>query len=1255
MLSVKAQASLPTRSSTRRRELEILSPISRTGLLLDPKGDKHETKVILDSGASVSLIDQKLAKKLNLKPIPSDLPTLAWVGKERKFSYGAYDIQLDLKDDHDSLRTMSFIAYGVDTEGMQLIISNHTLARHGVKLDLGEQTWTYGVTKSNIELVPLEEFKHMEGQIAFLGMVRPELESHRLTVDGEDVETPPADEPTVPETIRDLTSCFSKESGTALPPRTRSDHKIDIVDGKEPPYGPLYNLSAKELEILREYIKDNLKSGRIRHSASPAGAPIMFIPKKDGSLRLCVDYRGLNSVTIKNRCPLPLINETLDRLCGAKYFTSLDLREGYHRIRIAEGHEWKTAFRSRYGHYEYMVMPFGLANAPATFQAHINRVLSDYLDNLCVVYLDDILIYTHDDDIEKHWATVRKILVRLRENNLFCNLKKCFFAKPSLDYLGFVVSREGVKADPKKLDTIRSWPVPKTVKETQSFLGFSNFYRRFIEGYSRIVRPLHAVTKGDPREFNWTSEAQSAFEKLKECFVNPPILRFYEPKYKIRIETDASDYAVGAIMSQLCDDGKWHPIAYVSRGMTPSERNWETYDKELLGIVYAFQQWRHYLEGAQHTIQVLTDHNNLAGVRAVQKLSPRQARWAIFLAAFDFEVEHRAGKTNPADGPSRRPDYWTENTLQTTLLPTLKRKLAVTSRAHEDAGRASRVLSTLATDPRSGPTTSPAIGEACDDSVAGAIARSQCVPRYSVRVLLTETAQGSSEGWEELLLQAQGRDDFASSKIAEQNAPSDRASHSRKVEDWSVDDRGLLRRRGRIYVPPEASVRQELLKMHHDHPLAGHFGAERTSELLSRSYWWREVKQDVAEYVKTCAICQRTKAPRRKPFGELSSLPVPDGPWQELTMDFITGLPPSKMDNVVYDAILVVMDRFTKKARYFPARKDWDTADLARCMIKGIFHTYGTPKGIVSDRGPTFTSDFWAELCYQLQIKRRLSTAFHPQTDGQTERQNQTLEHYLRCFVDESHENWAELLSAAEFAYNNSVHASTGYTPFYQNFGFHARMPEAPEAARPEGEVAHAVDRTDQLRADRAKLIETMKRVQEYQKRYYDGKHTPMRFNKGDLVLLSTKNIKLKLPSKKTSDKYAGPYRIAEVIGKQAYRLHLPNHWRIHDVFHVSLLKPYHLREGTEEINTTAPDILSDGEEVYEVEKIIGEHNWRDTGKRQYKVRWKGFDEEHDTWIYAEEFENMDELIAEWEEKQKEKRTKATAKAVRTRKRRRAY
>ena len=393
----------------------------------------------------------------------------------------------------------------------------------------------------------------------------------------------------VPEEYHDLLQTFEKGEKTGLPPhRPGIDLEINIEEGKGLPDQKIYPLGAEELETVQEYIKKNQARGWIREALTNGGSPIMFVKKKDGSLRLCVDYRALNEVTKKDRYPLPLICEALDRLHTAKYFTKLDIKEAYHNVRIKKGDEWKTTFTSKYGTYEYLVMPFGLCNAPATFQSWINRTLQCFIDRCCIVYLDNVLIYS--DNLEQHKRDVRNIINAIYQSGMRLKPSKCEFHQTETEYLGFIVSQEGIKVDPIKTKAIRTWKPPTKKKEIQSFLGFCNFYRRFIEGFSKVAKPLYKLAEKD-QKWEFGTKQQGAFDEQIHKLTHAPILAHYDPKKPITIETDASKYVTAGIISQTGDNGIVRPIAYRSKSMSKSECNYDVHDNELLAIILALEDW----------------------------------------------------------------------------------------------------------------------------------------------------------------------------------------------------------------------------------------------------------------------------------------------------------------------------------------------------------------------------------------------------------------------------------------------------------------------------------------------------------------------------------------------------------------------------------------------------------------------------------------------------------------------------------------
>ena len=552
-------------------------------------------RVMLDCGANVPVISQSLVAE---NKIPGVLRRQAcgfstFDGAESQGAGRAYTLACTLRlGDHYSKETFEISPLQDDHD---ILLPWWWIIRHPTKyVSTGAQTdCKFDSPKcTNCTAQTVAEFTvEYDESVAFFGDEQKwvgVLGSLRYDDDLHvELDVPEDQLRDVPWQYRDYVSVFNGQYADELPPHRSFDHAIDMVEDKQPPWGPIYALSEKELGVLREYLDDMLRSGKIRPSKSPAGAPILFVPKKEGrGLRLCVDYRGLNKVTILNRYPLPLMNELRDRVRGAKIFTKLDLKAGYNLIRIKEGDEWKTAFRSRYGHFEYLVMPFGLANAPATFQNMMNEIFKDLIDMGVVIYLDDILIYSENED--DHVALVKKVLARLQEHQLAIAPEKCEWHKSRVNFLGYIISAEGVEMDQAKIKAVLEWEAPKTVKEVQSFLGFANFYRRFIEGYSRLTRPLTDLTKKSEK-FVWSEECSRAFEGLKKRFTSAPILRHFDPELPCVVECDASDFALGAVLSQEVN-GRLHPVAFHSRKMNKHEINYEIHDKELLAITSGFKE-----------------------------------------------------------------------------------------------------------------------------------------------------------------------------------------------------------------------------------------------------------------------------------------------------------------------------------------------------------------------------------------------------------------------------------------------------------------------------------------------------------------------------------------------------------------------------------------------------------------------------------------------------------------------------------------
>ena len=825
----------------------------------------------------------------------------------------------------------------------------------------------------------------------------------------------------VPPQYHPYKAVFSKESFDELPDKRPWDHIIELKPDFEPFRSKIYPLSLNEQTELDAFLDENLKSGRIRPSKSPMASPVFFVKKKDGGLRLVQDYRRLNDVTIKNSYPLPLISDMINKLSKAKFYTKLDVRWGYNNIRMREGDEWKAAFRTNRGLFEPLVMFFGLTNSPATFQTMMNDLFKELIDEgVVLVYMDDILIYT--ETLEEHRKVVKRVLQILKDNKLYLKAEKCEFEQQKVEYLGLIISPGRIEMDPVKVEGVANWPIPPNVKEVQSFLGFTNFYRQFIQDFADVARPLHDLTKKDI-PWEWNAEHQAAFDNLKKAITSSPVLIFPSDDKPYRVEADSSGHASGAVLSQEGEDGKWHPVAFLSKSLSEVERNYDVHDKEMLAIIRALEEWRHYLEGTKHTFQIWTDHKNLEYFMTAKKLNRRQARWSLFLSRFNFTLHHRPGKKSlKPDALSRRPDHGKgeHDNEDVTLLKPSYFQIHALKRGH-----------VLLTGEETDLLRKIRQSKEFDDTVVKAVAE-----------LKTSGAKGVI------------------------------------AQEWS-EEQGLVLFRGKVYVPKDMLLRKQIVEAHHDTPVAGHPGRWKTLELVSRNYWWPGMSRYVAAYIKGCDRCNRTKIFPAKPFGKLTPTQIPTENWQTISVDLITGLPESQD----YNAIMVVVDRLSKLLHAMPTTDKVTSAGVARLFRDNVWKHHGFPEQIISDRGPQFVSQFMRELNSILGTKTSASTAWHPQTDGQTESANQEIEQYLRLFVNHRQDDWAEWLPLAEFSHNNRVQASTRQTPFMLNNGRHPRTGIEPFR---ESRNQSVDDFVKKMQAAKKEAEAALHRAADDMARYYD-------------------------------------------------------------------------------------------------------------------------------------------------------------------------
>ena len=813
----------------------------------------------------------------------------------------------------------------------------------------------------------------------------------------------------LPDWLQDLHEAFSPQLADVLSPHSSWDIKIELLPRKEPGYHKNRPLSSQELKVVRTWLDDNLRKGFIRESHARCASPLMLATKLGGGVRICQDYRGLNAITIKNRYPLSLIRETLDALCQAKVYTKLDIIAAFSKLRIAEGHEWKKAFITRFGLFETLVMPFGLSNAPATFQHYINHLLYDLLDKTCTAYLDDVLVYSESKG--EHRAHVREVVKRLMDAGLQIDINKCEFEMTRCKYLSLIITPNGIDMDEAKVKAITAWQPPKTVRNLQKFLSFSNFYQRFIRDFSKIARPLNdLLRKGIP--WHWGQEQQAAFTTLKLAFTQTPTLAHFDFNKKSVLETDASDWAAGGILSQYDDDGLLRPVAYFSSKHSSAECNYEIYDKELLAIIKCLEEWRPELQGTGEPFEIVTDHKNLEYFTTTKALSQHQVRWSEFLSSFNFQIVYRPGTK------AARPDVlsckWEDRPKSTNP---------------DDDDRVKNCQHVLLPPER----FDPVILEQLTEQLCSDLNTLKARP-----VVLTPATNRSID---ELIDQAYARSPLAVSMLAclqdpdcRQWTPIIRKEIRVAMADCRIVS-GYIYVRGKLFLPPDDELRIQAIYRTHSSGPGGHPGCTKTLDLLNRTYWWPRMSRDVNTYVRACELCIRTKSPRSSPQGFLQPLPIPFRAWSDISIDYITPLPTCIRSGVEYKHLLVIVCRLTKM-RHFVPTTGLTAQELTAAFVNRVYSLHGCPDTIVSDRGTQFVSQFWKHLSARLGTALRPSSAFHPETDGQTERINSGIEQYLRAFMNYHQDDWVDWLPLAEFAANNAVSETTGVSPFFANYGF---------------------------------------------------------------------------------------------------------------------------------------------------------------------------------------------------------------------------
>ena len=878
-------------------------------------------------------------------------------------------------------------------------------------------------------------------------------------------------------------------------------HEIDTGDARPIKQRPYRVSNSQRVEIDR-HISNMLNQNIIQVSASPWSSPVVLVQKKDGTTRFCVDYRKLNAVTRKDSFPLPRIDDALDSLSGSKFFSTLDLQSGYHQVAMHPNSKDKTAFISHSGLYEFNVLRFGLTNAPPNFQRLMGKVLHGLDWKICLIYIDDIIIFS--STFEEHLHRLALVFTRLREANLKLKPSKCSFASNSVDFLGFVVSSDGILPNPDKIEAVRSFPVPKSVKELRSFLGLSNYYRRFVEGFSKIASPLNRLTRKDV-VFSWSPECQSAFQTLKDRLCSPPILSYPNFAQPFHLFTDASQTAVGYILGQILD-GKEHVIAYGGRELSHAETRYSTTEREALAVVDGIKRYQPYLSGKKFYVH--TDHGSLSWLMSVKDPTGRLARWALRLQQYDFEIIHRPGPTNGnADALSRR-RYST--TASSPPLASIDFPVAVLS----DACPPPHILYDL---------------QRKDRDLAAIIAYLES----------SELPESDSKA-RALLLSI---DSFYLD------------SNGILCHLWSPGKRCVKSLCTQVVIP--SSLRHDLLVALHDDPTAGHLGPDKTYEKVRLRYYWPGMYKDIEHWCRSCIDCAMKKTPRNKSKAPLLPIPI-EGAFDRLAVDILGPFPVSDNGNRY---IAVFSDYYTRWPEAF-ALPSTEAPRIAQLLIDEILSRHGAPRTLLSDRGPNFLSSIVKEVCHLMNTRKANTTAYHPQTDGLVERFNGTLAEGLSMYISSHQKDWDRHLPLVLFAYRVSPHASTHESPFYLLYGREPRLPVDATLLLPSS--SHL---SSSVAAHRARIVQNLENAQhiistntqlaqQKMKEHYDRTSKPVPFDIGCKVWVYTPKSKKGL-SKKLMHNYHGPYRIVARLSPVHFRLRTMDNRPVAVPVHANRMKPY--------------------------------------------------------------------------------------------------
>ena len=911
---------------------------------------------------------------------------------------------------------------------------------------------------------------------------------------------------------------------------TKVSHSIETADARPIKLGlrrtPIHFIDEED-----KLLKKMLDAGVIEPSSSSWAAAPVLIRKKDGKIRWCIDYRGLNNVSKKDTYPLPLMDECLDTLEGNMWFSKLDANSAYWQIPIADdGSKEKTAFRTRQGLFHFNKLPFGLCNAPSTYSRAMNLVLQGMQWTKVLAFLDDICVLGSSTD--DHLNNLNEVLSRFKQHGLKLKAEKCHLFKSEIEFLGRKVSRAGVSLTDHSIKTIERWIEPKNVKELQRFLGFANYHRNFIENFSGISEPLFRLLQKKV-SFKWGEDQQKSFDLLKTKLSSPPVLSIPTKNGMFILDTDASDHAIGAELLQV-QDGVERVIAYGSFSLQPCQRRYCTTRKELLAIVRFTNHFKHYLLGREFIVR--TDHSSLIWLTKFKQPQGQLARWIEELSRFSMRITHRAGKIHTnADALSR------------LCSPDTCPKLT-------DIG-----LSDLPCKGCNYCTKAQLKWQHFDQNIDDTIELSQTdqvQPRSGINVILENPPRvrniqipNDNSPWDEQNIKSSQAKDadltILRNWLTTQQSPSDEELllANKKQKFYFINKNlfflsgDIIYKKGvdqdQLVVPKE--LINEALQVCHDNPCAAHPGIARTKSRLQQQFFWYGMGGDAKTYVLGCQTCNSNKSANRKNRFPLQ-INHAGIPMEKVHMDFIGPLPKSKMGN---EHILVIIDQFTKWVECIPLPNQ-EAEITARAAINEFFCRFGCPLQLVTDQGRNFESSLFKEICKILQIHKSRTTAYRPSANGQVERVNRTLMASIRCYIHKNPECWDEKLPLITSALRSSVNRNTGFTPNKLMLGREINIPVNLILPQPDGKLMGTFEYVKELQESLHSAHEiartTLKGQLKKAKLDYDIRANRASFNVGDVVYYLDKARKDKL-----HPVWIGPCLIITALAPSVYRIMIDN------------------------------------------------------------------------------------------------------------------